>query len=111
MQLLDELRAFLRSTKVSETLSPDLRALLSVENTESQYASAAGLLRQAQVGLRSSPKKELPAVIDVGGFDAIEAGVVGKLVNLEALSQLVAATPCRCESPAICPRRLAWKQL
>src|SRR5260370_42086928 len=53
MTLLDELRAFLRSTKVSETLSPELRTALSVE-TGLEEALATGILEGRNVVIAGS---------------------------------------------------------
>lgn len=78
---------------------------------QSSFAGAVEFLHAGQRGLSPSLDRESPVVIDVGGFDPVEAGVVAELMRLPLLADLVDATVCECEDPRVCPRRLAWKML
>jgi hypothetical protein len=77
----------------------------------SSYARAVELLHSGQQGVRLPPDLDAPVVIDVGGYDPVEAGVIARLANLPLLSELVETSPCTCEDPRICPRRLSWRLL
>lgn len=85
---------------------------LAREQPDSGFARAVGLLHDAQRGNRSAGfDQAAPVVIDVGGYDPIENGVVGRLLALPVLRELVMQSPCSCEDDSICPRKLAWLQL
>jgi hypothetical protein len=85
---------------------------LAREEPWSEFARAVRLLHEAQRGNRSSSSDpEAPVVIDVGGYDPIENGVVGRLLALPLLKDLVMSLACSCDDASICPRKLAWHQL
>jgi hypothetical protein len=84
---------------------------LAREQPESLYAQAVKLLHDAQRGNRTQLADGAPVVIDVGGYDPIENGVVGRLLALPRLKELVMAAPCSCDDGSICPRNLGWLQL
>jgi hypothetical protein len=78
----------------------------------SPFAKAVALLHASQRGTRTTSfDSSAPVVLDVGGYDPIEAGVVGRLLALPALGQLVMDSPCSCTDASVCPRKLAWRQL
>jgi hypothetical protein len=85
---------------------------LAREQSESMFARGVPLLHDAQRGRSGgSSDPAAPVVIDVGGYDPVENGVVGRLLALPLLKDLVMNLVCSCEDASICPRRLAWLQL
>ena len=82
---------------------------LARSQPDSSFAQAVHLLHEGQRGIRNPYEPEAPVVIDVGGYDPVENGVIERLLDLPLLKELVDATDCACESPLICPRRLAWQ--
>ena len=85
---------------------------LARDQPESAFAHAVRLLHDAQRGNRTtSSDPAVPVVIDVGGYDPIESGVVGRLLALPLLKDLVMGSVCSCGDESICPRKLAWLQL
>jgi hypothetical protein len=85
---------------------------LARDQPDSAFARAVQLLHEAQRGKGGNlHDPAAPVVIDVGGYDPIENGVVGRLLGLPLLKDLVMGSVCSCEDDSICPRRLAWLQL
>lgn len=77
----------------------------------SPFAEAVQLLHRGQVGAVLPTDLKAPVVIDVGGYDPVQSGVVTRLMALPILKTLVQESPCSCEDPRVCPRRLAWQLL
>ncbi len=85
---------------------------LARHDSQSSFAVAVRLLHAAQRGVRNPGTDPAgPVVIDVGGYDPVESGVVGRLVALPLLRELVMGFPCSCGDSSVCPRKLAWLQL
>ena len=82
---------------------------LAREHPESGYSSAVEYLHQAQRGRALELQEDQPVVLDVGGYDPIEDGVIGRLVGLPVLNNLV--EECDCGDPDTCYRRKAWSLL
>lgn len=78
---------------------------------DTEFAKTRDFLHEAQNGIKSEPDSSSPVLIDVGGFDVLSERVASALLNLDLLREVVDATSCSCEDPAICPRRLAWRLL
>jgi len=84
---------------------------LAKSHPDSEFNAAIELLHAGQRGERRDFDSDLPTVIDVGGFDPIEAGVTGRLLALPILSEMVNSSECSCDAPAVCPRKRTWAQL
>lgn len=98
-------------TTVAVAINEGPLLALARKDRGSVYAGAVRLLRAAQNGTALEADASLPTVIDVGGFDPIEAGAVGKMLGLPIFVELIESYDCGCEDPRICPRRVAWAVL
>lgn len=78
---------------------------------DSPFNKSIRFLHAAQSGIRMPYDATAPTVIDVGGYNPIENGVVSQLLALPLLHELVNSLPCQCEDPRVCPRKLSWKLL
>lgn len=84
---------------------------LARDNPESGWAAARDSLHAAQRGESGLRDPSKPVVIDVGGFDPVRHGVVGRLLKLPILQALSQRIPCACQDRGACPRRQAWEWL
>ena len=77
----------------------------------SPWRRAVELLHKAQSGVVEQLNDDAPVVLDVGGFDPVQADVPAKLLALPIVGEVIHTSTCRCEDERVCPRRRAWRLL